>query len=894
MKKQVATCSKIIIFVLSLFFVFQWGTPAAFAASKTIIIDDYEDNDWSNWAFSYYTAYGQYADDKVSGSYSMWRDWYYHDGGSMSATYMTYTTGIADWDGQNYVLSTWMYDNMTVGGWFSMNVEETSNHYVGIGKSALSEDFYTVFGRNNNTGSWTHFVTTIARSLGWHLFEIKQTPTGIDFYIDTVYAGTSAFSVQPIQVESGAGQWHLVDDTILTYDYVEPDADGDGVPDAADNCPTTPNASQADADADGLGDVCDNCPGISNPDQTESDPGLAPKLYWGSRGTNPGQFMFPHGVAVDESGSVYATDWQNYRVQKFDANGNLLTQWGSYGTANDQFRDPKGIAIGPDGNIYVTDSNQIKVFNSNGGFVTKWPAATSPPLPPPPSYGVAGIWSAVGIAFDSSGNGYVLEAGNRRVLKFDANGNFAGISWGTYGSGDGEFGSPRGIAIDSSDVVYVCDSGNWSGTYIHRVQEFDTNGNFLGKWGSFGTGDGQFNGPSGIAFDPMGHLYVTDYQNHRVEMFDSDGNFLGKWGSYGTGAGQFFNPYGIAIRSGLVYVTEVNNCRIQKFALGDGVGDVCDNCPDVNNPDQLDENANGVGDVCEGCVQDSDGDEICDADDACPLDADNDIDADTVCGDVDNCPTVSNADQSDADTDGLGDVCDSCPNDADNDADTDAVCGDVDNCPVTPNADQADADGDAIGDACDACPLDADNDADGDTICGNADNCPVNANTDQADADGDNVGDACDNCVEVSNADQTDSDTDGLGDVCDSCPLDPYNDADHDGVCGNVDTCPDVDATGFDADANGCIDSIDGLTDIISTLPDDVLSDETKTSLYSKVQAAQTSIDKDKDNAAIGQLNAFINEVNAQTGNKISSEVAAMLIAYAQNIITMVEQNDTF
>jgi hypothetical protein len=68
-----------------------------------------------------------------------------------------------------------------------------------------------------------------------------------------------------------------------------------------------------------------------------------------------------------------------------------------------------------------------------------------------------------------------------------------------------------------------------------------------------------------------------------------------------------------------------------------------------------------------------------------------------------------------------------------------------------------------------------------------------------------------------------------------------------------------------------------------------VLSDETKNSLVSKVQAAENSLDKEKDQAAINQLNAFINEVSAQRGNKISEEVADMLLAYAQNIIAQIQ-----
>jgi hypothetical protein len=80
-------------------------------------------------------------------------------------------------------------------------------------------------------------------------------------------------------------------------------------------------------------------------------------------------------------------------------------------------------------------------------------------------------------------------------------------------------------------------------------------------------------------------------------------------------------------------------------------------------------------------------------------------------------------------------------------------------------------------------------DADGDNVCDGADNCPAVANSDQGDADMDGKGDYCDNCPVTENPDQIDSDGDGLGDPCDVCPYDAGNDADSDGVCGDVDMC---------------------------------------------------------------------------------------------------------
>ncbi len=118
----------------------------------------------------------------------------------------------------------------------------------------------------------------------------------------------------------------------------------------------------------------------------------------------------------------------------------------------------------------------------------------------------------------------------------------------------------------------------------------------------------------------------------------------------------------------------------------------------------------------------------------------------------DNCPQISNSDQSDSDGDGTGDSCD--------------------NCPLTSNADQADRDLDQLGDACDACPgspsLSGDQDGDGTPDV--QDTCLCLPNASQADGDGDGVGDACDNCPSLANVSQKDSDKDGLGDACDNCP----------------------------------------------------------------------------------------------------------------------------
>jgi len=111
------------------------------------------------------------------------------------------------------------------------------------------------------------------------------------------------------------------------------------------------------------------------------------------------------------------------------------------------------------------------------------------------------------------------------------------LKWGGTGSGNGQFlkdggwfnGGRWGIAVDSQDNIYVVDVGN------HRIQKFNSQGNYLLQWGTVGLGDGQFTRPKGIAVDKDGNVYVSEDSTGtaevgRVQKFTSEGLFLTKFG----------------------------------------------------------------------------------------------------------------------------------------------------------------------------------------------------------------------------------------------------------------------------------------------------------------------------------------------------------------------------
>ena len=92
---------------------------------------------------------------------------------------------------------------------------------------------------------------------------------------------------------------------------------------------------------------------------------------------------------------------------------------------------------------------------------------------------------------------------------------------------------------------------------------------FIRKWGTPGSGDGEFLGPNGVAAAPDGSVYVADTNNHRIQKFTADGVFVRNWGTSGSGDGEFRDPTGVSVASdGSVYVTDRSNGRIQKFSVG--------------------------------------------------------------------------------------------------------------------------------------------------------------------------------------------------------------------------------------------------------------------------------------------------------------------------------------
>lgn len=156
---------------------------------------------------------------------------------------------------------------------------------------------------------------------------------------------------------------------------------------------------------------------------------------------------------------------------------------------------------------------------------------------------------------------YVVDSGNNRVnaYRYDDGVFTFAFSFGSFGSGNGQFNGPYAIATDGN-FIFITDSGN------NRIQKFTMFGVFVSAWGTFGTGDGQFHNPLGIAVDDR-YVWMIDSGNNRFQVFTKDGVFVYQRADYefpeGSGAFVDFNaPTTCSVDSLYFYILDAGNSRV--------------------------------------------------------------------------------------------------------------------------------------------------------------------------------------------------------------------------------------------------------------------------------------------------------------------------------------------
>lgn len=245
----------------------------------------------------------------------------------------------------------------------------------------------------------------------------------------------------------------------------------------------------------------------------------------------------PSGVAVDSTDHVYVFQRQGPAVLVFDKGGRVQRVWQRQDGVP---ADAHHIHVGPDDAVYLTDrdAHQVLQYDRAGRLVrslgTRDRASLQAPFNHPADVCVA-----------PSGELYVADGyGNSSVHRFSAEGDYIS-SFGSPGSGPGQFRVPHSIRVSQDGRVYVADREN------HRVQVFTEDGEFLSEWTDFKC-------PMGVHIDAAQVVYVTD-QVPRISIYTLDGELLARGRTF-EGAHQVYTD-----SEGSIYGIDTANQRIQKF-----------------------------------------------------------------------------------------------------------------------------------------------------------------------------------------------------------------------------------------------------------------------------------------------------------------------------------------
>jgi DNA-binding beta-propeller fold protein YncE len=280
-------------------------------------------------------------------------------------------------------------------------------------------------------------------------------------------------------------------------------------------------------------------------------------------------------VAVAPDGqTAWVADTNNHRVAVWTKTGpttwDNVTTFGSFGAGSSEFDEPFGVAVSANGEtVWVGDRGNDRVAVWTKTEPTGWANLTT--------FGSLGSGpgqfdSPSGVALSADGETiWVSDRGNDRVSVWTKTGptGWANLTtFGSLGSGPGQFDSPSGVALSADgETVWVSDRGN------DRVAVWTKTGPTgwanLTTFGSLGSGPGQFDSPSGVALSADGEtIWVSDRGNHRVSVWTKTGPTdwanLTTFGSLGSGLSQFNVPSGVAVAPGgqTVWVVDSENGRV--------------------------------------------------------------------------------------------------------------------------------------------------------------------------------------------------------------------------------------------------------------------------------------------------------------------------------------------
>ncbi|MHB8718512.1 MAG: NHL repeat-containing protein [Candidatus Dormibacteria bacterium] len=291
------------------------------------------------------------------------------------------------------------------------------------------------------------------------------------------------------------------------------------------------------------------------------DPGVDPSGSIGDGGPATQAMLYsPQGVAVGPDGSVYVAEMLGARVRRIAPDGTITTYAGDgkAGFSGDggpasaaEIEFPIGIAVNRAGDLYIADSfnNRVRVVAHDTGTISTF-AGGAPTLntvlrSQACSYdnGLSGtdteLIGPARLTFDSAGNLYVSDYGNNRVRRYTPAGAVTTVAGDCQAGETGDGGpatsadlqGPTGLAVDGSGNLYISDNGNDCIRLVNpegiiSVYAGVCEAGYRRAFAKYG-GDGgpalqaQMSFPQGLALDVRGRLLMSDYGNGRVRLIDS-------------------------------------------------------------------------------------------------------------------------------------------------------------------------------------------------------------------------------------------------------------------------------------------------------------------------------------------------------------------------------------